>query len=424
MDVVVLEDHRLPTVAMTLRYAAGDRADPPGLAGLAALTSAMMRHSTKHVPADDYDRLLATVGAREGYLNRLDSTTLQVEIVANALELPLWLWSDQMAFFAPDQAQIRSQAVALQGAQKAGQDTEVLGRVADYLGEEMWPPGHPYRKGGTPDPTALQNVDRRTLVQFHDEWFTPDHATLTIVGDVTKERAFDLVEKYFGPVPAPARPSPPAALPAVKLEGTTLVDVSANVPTARVVIRWPTPHYFTKEDAALDVVARILCGHNTAWLYGALVDRAKIASRLWVRQRSFELGSAFEVTIEGSAGHSAAEILTAFDTAMNDVRRYLATAGALDGALYETLIDRIANIDDPQHRADLMAAYTAIVGTPDWDSLVDVRRYMQITPKLVQDAIALWMPSDRRVVALVTPDRSAPAAGRRDGKHFVAASAP
>jgi zinc protease len=231
------------------------------------------------------------------------------------------------------------------------------------------------------------------------------------VGGVAAADAFALAERYFGSIPRAAEPSGPA-LPAVTLSGEHRVNVAANVPRAHVSIRWPTPKLLSVDDARLDVLARLLAGTRTAWLYWKLVDDAKVATGLAARQRSGALGSQFEIVLDGAEGKSAADLLAAFDAAMDELAATSATSHQIDGALYETLIERQLLLERPSVRAAEYAKSSALTGVAD-NLGQDFERYDHITSTIVRDTLRRWLPRERRVVLLVTPSPGAAAGGER-----------
>jgi predicted Zn-dependent peptidase len=176
----------------------------------------------------------------------------------------------------------------------------------------------------------------------------------------------------------------------------------------------------TKEDARLDLAARLLSGVQTAWLYWKLVDEKKVASRVSTRQHSSALGSEFEITLEAAPGRSAAELLGAYDTAMSELRPRLATRDELSGCVDELTTHRRMALEEPADRAYEMSQFTRLVGTPDYFTH-DVERFTTATAAQVRDTIERWLPADRRVVVLVTPKSDAPPGGERTGRRFTAA---
>ena len=416
MTILVQEDHKVPLVSLTLRYDAAAGAVPAGLEGTAALTTSVMMRATKHVGPGDYTRLLARAGA-SGVNDRTGggSTVLEVTVPANRIALPLWLWSDQMAFFDQgiDDAQLEQLRTKLREQRRASLEGSPMARVDRIADEELYGSGHPYRSLYLV-PQDVDHVDRAAIVAFHDAWITPSHATLAIVGDVPAADAFDLVERYFRAIPRSAAETPAAAPPAATLTAERRVTVAANVPRAHVSIRWPTPKLFTVEDAHLDVLARLLAGTRTAWLYWKLVDDAKIATSVTARERSSALGSQFEVLIDGAKDKPAADLLAAFDSAMDELRSRITTTRELDGALYETLIDRQLSLERPATRAAEYAKAWALTGVADFLGK-DFERYDHVTASLVRETLKKYLPKERRVALLVVPTPSALAGGERSG---------
>jgi zinc protease len=425
LTVVVQEDHHVPLVSLALRYEGGESASPSGLEGTATMTERLMADgATSHVAAGDYARLLARAGAT-GVRDWTWSggANLDVTLPANRLALPLWLWSEQMGFFADGLADpaIATQKNKLREQLRTTLDGGPMARVDVFAAEELYPQGHPYRTWYI-TPESIDHIDRAAILAFHDRWMIPARATLVIVGDVAAGDAFALAERYFGPLPrgdAPAVPPPPAP----PLTGEAQVDVVANMPTANVSIRWLTPRELTTDDARLDVVAHLLAGHATGWLAWKLVDEQKIATRVTARQRSAALASQFEVAIEGARGKSVGEVLTAFDTAMDAVRQRAARPREIGGAVYENCVDPWFSLEGLAYRAQRYATYSLLVGTPDYLEH-NVDRYRGITPEIVRDAIARWLPADRRVVLLVTPSPTAGPGGERTGRRFAQAVHP
>ncbi|MGH7438969.1 MAG: M16 family metallopeptidase, partial [Polyangiaceae bacterium] len=401
MTVAVQEDHRVPLVALALSYDAGRRASPPGLPGIAALTTSLMLRATQHVKDGDYFRLLSEAGATMSDATNLDHILFDVEVPSNRIELPLWLWSDQMGFFdeALTDAALESQRSTSERARKTWLETAPLSQLDTIAREELFPTDHPYRNALVGAPEDVRGVDRKAVVAFHDAWIRPEHAFLAIVGDVVPGDAAAVAGRYFGTISGRGAPGRIARPPAVTLQGETIVDVAANVPRARVDIYWPTARFLTTEDARLDIVAHIFSGVRTSLVYWDLVDKQKVATRVWTHQYSADLGSIFEVNIELAPGHTPPEGLAAFDAVVAEILSHTPQAGVVGMAGYEMLINRAVNLESPRDRARQVCSYFTIVGEPNYFAH-DFNRYDDVPGQAVNDAITRLLPPDRRVVLL------------------------
>lgn len=425
MTVIVEEDHRLPRIAARIQYDVGEAAVASTSPATATLTTYLMLTATEHVPPGDFYRLLASAGAT-GVTDSTWSAGIAeaVTVPSDRIALPLWLWSDQMGFFdgSVDDARLAAQRAKLGHQRRTGIEGAPLSRLDQFVSDEMWPAGHPYHTSLL-TPEDVDRVDRAAVVAFHDRWITPRHATLVLVGDVTTADAFSLAERYFGSIPGGPTDAHVTVPPDAALSGETQLDVAADVSHARISVHWRTPRLLTLPDAQLDVVARLLNGGRAAWLYWKLVDEAKVATSVTARQRSGAYGSQFVIEVEAAGTRTAAELLTAFDAAMDAARARAAQQYEIEGAAYETLIDRVLALERAPSRATEYAKFSTLVGTPDYFAH-DFRRYERISPAVVSSTMETWLPRDRRIVVLVTPTPHVAAGGEKKARRFVPARSP
>src|SRR3954467_4919110 len=105
LEVILLEDHRMPEVAVDVWYKVGSRDERPGKTGFAHLFEHVMFQGTKHVPEDKHFELLQKAGASNVNGSTSHDRTNYYEVIpANQLELALWLESERMGFLLERQA--------------------------------------------------------------------------------------------------------------------------------------------------------------------------------------------------------------------------------------------------------------------------------------------------------------------------------
>ncbi len=153
MIVAVQEAHGVPLVSLALRYIGGERASPLGQSGLAGLTASVMTRSTKHLRPGDYERLLAAAGGLFSSGTTIDASVFRATVPAARIDLPFWLWSDQMGFFdgSVDDAQLATQrAIRANGTGRSL--STPLGRLDEFADEELYSAAHP------PTTTRFKNL--------------------------------------------------------------------------------------------------------------------------------------------------------------------------------------------------------------------------------------------------------------------------
>jgi zinc protease len=178
----------------------------------------MTQLGTKHVPAGLYETTLDRIGAMDrGWMVALDAISESVTVPSSAVDSVLWLWSDQMGFFTPDEKSL-AEARAAKAHERDGKvDGAPLGALPELVQSALFPEDHPYhavplaRSGGE---ATLDDVRA-----FHDRNLAPNEAVLVLVGDFQSATVLERIRAYFDPIaPAPARGA--AKLAPAQLERT------------------------------------------------------------------------------------------------------------------------------------------------------------------------------------------------------------
>ena len=97
LEVILVENHRLPLVAVDLWYHVGPANERAGRTGFAHLFEHMMFEGSQHVGPKAHDRYLEAAGASDiNGTTDFDRTNYFETVPSNQLELALWLESDRM----------------------------------------------------------------------------------------------------------------------------------------------------------------------------------------------------------------------------------------------------------------------------------------------------------------------------------------
>ncbi len=266
LTVLVLEQHKLPTVACTLWVETGALADPKDLPGLAKATAEMLREGTAQRSsaqlAADVDGLGASLGASADF--GAGTSTISASGLSESVDRLLELMSDVVLnpTFPPDE-------FAIYQKRQLAQVEQMRSRSA-FLAQERL---HQALYGDfaavvvSATPQSLKTMSPAQLKDFHDRYYVPNNALLGVVGDVQFDQVVSLIQKHFGawkshPVAPPelGKISPPAA------SKVTLVDrpgsVQTNILAGDIALRRADPDFIP-----LTVMNRVVGGGASARLF-------------------------------------------------------------------------------------------------------------------------------------------------------------
>ena len=297
LDAILLEDHRLPLVAVNVWYHVGPVNERPGLTGFAHLFEHMMFEGSKHVEAKAHFLYLESAGASSiNGTTDFDRTNYFETLPSNQLELALWLESDRMGFLLEnlDAEKLENQRDVVRNERRQSIESAPYGLVQEAVFHQLFPKDHPYYAsviGSHEDIEAARLSDVREFFQLH---YSPNNASLAIVGDIDPGKTMELVEKHFGPIPA-GKPVPRATVNTPPIMSEQRVTVGDQVELPRIYMAWITAPIFSQADGECDLIAKILGGGKSSRLYKKLVYEKRIAQDIIAHQSSLALGSVFTI---------------------------------------------------------------------------------------------------------------------------------
>src|SRR5262245_8282280 len=260
LEVILSQDHRLPTVSVDIWYHVGPANEAAGRTWFAHLFEHMMFQGSKHVPGNKHFELLEAAGGTNlNGTTDFDRTNYFETLPANRLELGLWLESDRMGYLLDslDEQQLEGQRGVVRGERKQSVENVPYGIVSEAVYHNVFPKGHPYYANVIGSHQDIQAAKLEDVRNFFKTYYAPNNASLAIVGDFDSAPTKTLVEKYFGPLKkGPDAPKVNVETP--KITAEKRVTVADRIPLPRVYMAWLTPQYFKPGDADADVVASAL----------------------------------------------------------------------------------------------------------------------------------------------------------------------
>jgi zinc protease len=183
-------------------FAAGSMFDPAGKSGLAALTRATLDNGAGKLDETAIAEQLADLGANLG-----GGPTPTAPASRCARCHPGQARSG--ARHPEDRALFDAAIFEREKARTIAGLKEAMTRPDSIAGKAFWAalPDHPYGRQATPETVAA--LTRDDLAAFHARYYTAANASITLVGDLSRQEA----ERIADQLP-PACPRAPAALPA------------------------------------------------------------------------------------------------------------------------------------------------------------------------------------------------------------------
>lgn len=275
MKVLVVEVPKAPVATVQVWYKVGSRNEVMGRAGLSHMLEHMMFKGTNRFPKGSFSRLIRKNGGMDNAFTSQDFTAYFANLAADRVTLALELESDRMQGLILDANEFKMEREVVKEERRLRSEDDPQGALVEALFAQAYV-SHPYHWpviGWFADLDAMTLED---LQRHYDTYYSPNNATLVIVGDVKADTLIPTVAKLFEPIPKGPTPKPMlAAEPEQRGERRFMLKREAQVPF--VMMGYRVPNYTSDDSYALNILESILSHGKSSRLYQALVYDQKSA---------------------------------------------------------------------------------------------------------------------------------------------------
>ncbi len=405
LRVILSQEPRTPVVAVNLWYNVGSRNERPGRTGFAHLFEHMMFQGSRNVPDTAHFAFIEKAGGSLNGSTWLDRTNYYETLPAHYLELALWLESDRMGFLLPamTQEKLDNQRDVVKNERRWRVDNQPYGDWDERLQMLMYPPDHPYHHSVIGSMEDLDAASLEDVEAFFRTYYAPNNAVLTICGDFERERAIELIDRYFGSVPAgPDIPEIPGRLALEPVLGEEKREVvKQDVSLARTFVCYRIPQYGDPRFYAADVAATILGTGKASLLNRNLVLKQQTAQEVAAYAFPLVVGASILVALatvsEGvEVERLEADLLSSIDALRTISDDDVTRAVSVIEARHLTDLQRV------DHRADVFSMMTTLFDDPNRVN-TEIDRYRAVTSADVREFANAFLGADNRAVLTYVP---------------------
>lgn len=403
LTVLVREDHSAPVVAIVTHVQAGYFDEPDKLVGISHVLEHMYFKGTERRGVGEIAQETKAAG---GYVNAgtiYDYTSYYTVLPASSLEMGLDIQADALRHSQIDEDELaRELLVIIQEARRKLDNPSAV--ATETLYEEMFE-AHPIRRWRIGTEEVLRRLRREDVWQYYRSLYQPSSIILVVAGDVEPGRAFELIEGFYGDMPAgePARPPRPEE-PARR--GFRFRELDGDIVHTYAELGWRTPESEHADTPVLDLLAAVLGSGRASRLYRGVRELGLATSIGAYNYTPTELG-VFGVSAELRPGDTL-PALEAIAREVESIRTTPVSSRELERAKNLLEARLVKRLETAEGQASFLADWQAL---GDWrlaESYLD--RLLSAGAEAVQRVAAAYLDLEL-ATALVYRPRSAPALG-------------
>ena len=352
LQVILSEDHSTPIVHVSITYHVGSKNERPGRTGFAHLFEHMMFKGSKNVQPDLHTSIVSGVGGRSNAYTTEDETVFWQTLPASYLPLAVWLEADRMATLRVEDEAFQREREVVKEERRMRIENQPYGRLNEVIYEHAFTT-HPYKNPTIGSMVDLEAASIQDVREFHQTFYVPENATLTIVGDFETEQALQIVTQYFDRIPKATRPVPRDIPVEPPQTAPRRVTVEEPWPLPAVVVAYHVIHDGHEDSYPLHITSKILSDGQSARLTRELIYNKRLALSVFGRGNITEHPNLFYAVAIVQPGASPAEV----EQALIDEFEKLKTGGVTEAELQRAknqfardyIVSRESNEDKASH---------------------------------------------------------------------------
>ncbi len=362
LTLLLLVDHGAPVFSYQTWFSVGSRHERAGKTGLAHLFEHLMFNESEHLPKGEFDRKLEECGAESNAATWVDWTYYHENVPSDRLGLVVDLEAERMAHLVLREPQVTSEKEVVSNERRQRVEDDVDGAVAELLYKTA------FRRHGYGWPTIgwmedIQNFSTQDCEEFYRTYYSPNNATLVVVGDVDREELLARVQRRYGAMAAAeipvedVKPEPPQTEEQV-------VEVEKPTEVEKIAVGYRGPALGDADHVPLSVLNEILFGGRASRVHRAMVQEAEVAvdCRGWVS--TFRDPGLYDIAATARPGVKAEALLAILDRELGKIAETPVDRAELERAKSRMELSALHGMESCDGRAEQIGFYEVVTGDP------------------------------------------------------------
>lgn len=404
MKILVQEDASIPNVAFYIFYRIGSRNERPGTTGLSHYFEHMMFNGAKKYGPKQFDVVMeAAGGANNAYTSR-DLTVYQDWFPNTQLELIFDMEADRIEHLAFDPKIVESERGVVYSERRSSVDANNNGILFEQLYATAFT-AHPYQWPVVGWAKDIESWTMDDLKEHFRKGYSPNNATMVVVGSVKAEDVIRLAQKYIEPIPS-STPPPPVVTTEPEQLGERRVTVKKFAQVPIVMMGFHVPNAKSPDYYALQVLQTVLFSGQSSRMYQRIVDKDQLA---------INVGGGSGITFDPTLFTISAQLKPGiapdqYEKAVYDELEKMKASGPADLELQKGKNILLANfyrqMKTINGRANAIGQYEVFFG--DYKKLFNAAdEYSKVTAADVQRVAKQYFHEKNRTVATLIPEKEA-----------------
>jgi predicted Zn-dependent peptidase len=402
LHVILHQDNNAPVVTTSVMYHVGAKDEQPDRTGFAHFFEHLLFEGTENIERGQWFSIVTENGGTNN-ANTTDDRTYYYEVFpSNNLELGLWMESERMLHPIINQIGVDTQNEVVKEEKRLRVDNQPYGKFLENVKKNLFIK-HPYRWTTIGE---MEHLDAATLdefLAFNKKFYVPNNAVLVVAGDIDIASTKEMIQSYFGNIPAGAEIERNYEKDDPITEAITATAYDPNIQIPAVINAYRTPGFSERDSKVLDMISTYLSDGPSSKLYKKLVDEKKMALQTGAFNISQEDYSMYVIFGLPLGDNSLNDLVSEMDEEIVKIQNQLISERdyqKLQNKIENAFVNSNASVEGI---ANSLARYYMLYDDTNLiNTEIDV--YRSITRKEIKDVANKYLNPNQRLVLEYLPE--------------------
>lgn len=409
LKVLVKQDKRAPVAVIQVWYKIGTSYEHEGITGLSHALEHMMFKGTKKHKSGEFEKMVSAIGARNNAFTSQDYTAYYEVLASDKLEQAIEIEADRMRNLVFDREEFKKEIEVVKEERRWRTDDKPSSLTREQFNAVAFL-NSPYRAPVIGWMVDLEGMKVEDAIIWYKKWYTPNNATLVVVGDVDPEKVFAMAKKYFSVYASNDLPEVKARTE-VEQKGKRNITLKLPAKLANLRMGFKAPGMISAkkgkvpmwEPYALEVLANILDGGDSARFAKNLVRGKEVAASAGSGYYGYgRLDNLLIITGTPAKGVETSDLKKALLEEVEILKTELVSESELKRVKAQVIAGEVFERDSIEHMATLLGSLESVgLGHQYMDQYVP--GVLAVTAKQIQEVAKKYLIENHLTVAELIP---------------------
>jgi len=401
LELFVFEDHKVPIVNFSIYYDVGSIDEEKGLTGISHLLEHLMFLGTDTLNKGQISNMIKAVGGSENASTAHWRTNYYETLPSSSLELAAALEADRMRNLNISEKEFQREKEVVIQERRLYIENDVFSSAVEEISAAAFK-NTPLEHGIIGWREDLEESTLNDIYNYYEKYYAPNNAVIAISGDVTGERAYQLVEKYFGSYEPKKVKKADFKFLEQKEEKVVTVRKMTRVPY--IVMFYKLPAGDHPDMAAVDFLHDILINNSTSRITEELKQKQNIMLAAGAYRMSLSAPGFSRIVLVPNSEENVEKVVQGFEKELQKI---------IDNGVSEEEIkimkkrmtkNLILSQKDISSFSDMIIGDYIKYGRPDFYK-EKIRRINNVTEADIIEAAGKYFDKSSRTTGYILPEK-------------------